>query len=102
MQFNQVNQNKGDVFNEPDAKPVLAHSASDADYINAMIRDLEDPDKRLVTEKLHDWRNYGVKGKAAILAALKEIVTMRRMAAEAGLLIEKPPQTSASDQATGQ
>ena len=22
-----------------------------------------------VTEKLHDWRNYGVKGKAAILAA---------------------------------
>lgn len=43
-----------------------------ADYVSAFIRDLEDPDIRLVTEKPHDWKNYGAEGKAAILSALKQ------------------------------
>jgi len=60
------------------ARPVLAFQTSDADYVNSFIRDLEDPDKRLVMEKLHDWRNYGVAGKAAILFALRSFVDIQR------------------------
>lgn len=55
-----------------DAVEAQACQAADLDYVRGFVRDLEDQDKRLVTEKPGDWKTYGAAGKAAILAVVRE------------------------------
>lgn len=54
-----------------DAQESVACEAADADYVNAFMHALADPDMRIVSEKTNEWTNWGAKAKAAILAALK-------------------------------
>lgn len=56
--------------------------AADADYVDRFVRQLEDPEIRLVTEKPHDWTNWGAAGKAAILAVVREGVASIRARAK--------------------
>lgn len=49
-----------------------ACQAADADYVARFMRALEDPDMRLVTDKPHYWSNWGMAGKSAILAVVRE------------------------------
>lgn len=54
-----------------EAQEHAASQAADEDYVRNFMRSLEDPNTRLITEKPGEWTSHGIKGKAAILAALK-------------------------------
>lgn len=67
-----VGQQKADAEAKVDAAESQARQATDLDYVNRFVRHLEDQDIRLVTEKLNDWTCWGVAGKAAILAVVRD------------------------------